>query len=260
MNEMSVFQRVCQMNEKFSNSKGNPHFIDAPRLLRQCKNIGQEFKELLSAFGIQATITYDTQDIAAIPPNSVELIRDALCDIKVFADGAYHFMGYDADRDMHSVIDALYSRFCTSYEHLRDTEAYYSKKGIEYYVEGDFPYVCLKSAKDQGEGEYPKGKFLKAVGYHTPVFYEEPKPAIERKFMSMQAPQVAVAPVMTESVPIVNDMASQRAIYQEHENKIKERIKKQVKEYRDMLEKHALGLPPYDQTANQCGEKYPAQE
>lgn len=175
---MGMFQQVSEMNEAFGNPKGSPeNFADsvsvngvlAPqltnwsRLEKQCKNILAEYNELMTA----------------ISERDVEAVRDALCDINVFSLGAHHFMGLDADADMAEVVEALFTRFCTDQEHLDRTSDHYMAMGVEHYYEGEFPRRCLKSSKDQGhftakDGtqalEYPKGKFLKALGYRTPVF------------------------------------------------------------------------------------------
>jgi hypothetical protein len=167
MSDKGMFQLVSEMNEAFGNPKGDPNAINAQRLLSQCKNIVKEYQELMKAFGIEVHIDHRVPNAAVTGVNDV---RDALCDIMVFALGAYHFMGHDADRDMALVVEALYSRFCNTPESLMDTCRKYDKLGVDYYIEGQFPFVRLKSAKDQGDGEYPRGKFLKAAGYRTPDF------------------------------------------------------------------------------------------
>jgi len=173
---MGMFQEVSDMNAAFGNPKGDPtKFIHNEgavltateqqawdRLEKQCKNIVAEYRELMDA----------------IAARDVTAVRDALCDINVFSLGAHHLMGHDADADMHEVVDALYSRFCVNQDHLTQTSDYYMSLGIHHYYEGEFPTKCLKSSHDQGltvkDGvevwEYPKGKFLKALGYRQPVF------------------------------------------------------------------------------------------
>lgn len=188
------FEAVSKMNEAFGNPKGDPASIDGKRLLSQCKNIGKEYEELMAAFGIKIEITYGERGSAVpVKGDPVDNIRDALCDIVVFALGGQHFMGYDGNNDMAEVVSALYSRFCRNVEHLEETCSHYDKLGIKYYVEGKFPTVCLKSLLDQGDGEYPKGKFLKALGYRKPSFYAPAPVAAQKKIDMRQPTQVATA-------------------------------------------------------------------
>lgn len=180
-----MFQDVSAMNEAFGNPKGDPELLKLSavpvltgdgvppfdkeaadnlwaRLDRQCKNIASEYYELL--VGLEERDLYK--------------VRDALCDINVFSLGAHHFMGLDADADMAAVVESLFSRFCVNQQHLDATSNHYFGKGVAHVYEGEFPRKCLKSSCDQGlsivDGkevwEYPKGKFLKALGYHQPVF------------------------------------------------------------------------------------------
>jgi len=169
---MGMFEQVSEMNTAFGNPKGNPALLDAysteeytaawQRLEKQCKNILAEYQELQNA----------------LADRNLADVRDALCDINVFSLGAHHLMGIDANEDMAEVVGALYSRFCTDEAHLKATSDHYFAKGVEHYYEGEFPRKCLKSSKDQGYSmvdgqdvwEYPKGKFLKALGYRQPVF------------------------------------------------------------------------------------------
>lgn len=184
---MGMFQEVAKMNEAFGNPKGDKDLFHASampvmanaeegvptfdkgdadkqwaRLEKQCKNILSEYNELLEG----------------LAERNLHKVRDALCDINVFSLGAHHFLGEDADADMTAVVDALYSRFCKDEKHLRATHLHYASIGVDCYDEGEFPTKCLKSSYDQGmtikDGaevwEYPKGKFLKALGYGKPVF------------------------------------------------------------------------------------------
>ncbi len=165
-----IFALVSEMNVAFNNPKGDPNKINGAKLLSQCKNIGKEFQELMAGFGIKIEIKYGERDTAH--KTNLDDIRDALCDINVFSLGAHHFMGLDANIDMHSVIEGVMTRFCQNSDQLARTCTHFNTLGIKYYVEGTFPRVCLKSAEDQGDGEYPKGKFLKCVDYKTAVFYQ----------------------------------------------------------------------------------------
>jgi hypothetical protein len=175
---MGMFQQVSEMNEAFGNPKGIPsEFEDqvsvngvlAPQITKwdrirsQCKNILSEYNELLEG----------------LDERNITKVRDALCDINVFSLGAHHLLGLNADDDMTAVVDALFSRFCVDETHLNATSIHYLNMGVQHYYEGEFPRRCLKSSHDQGwteakDGsgywEYPKGKFLKALGYHQPEF------------------------------------------------------------------------------------------
>ena len=53
MNKTS-FQRVAEMNEAFGNAKGDAENIDWPRIRSQCKNIMDEYLELLVGLGLDA--------------------------------------------------------------------------------------------------------------------------------------------------------------------------------------------------------------
>ena len=79
-------------------------------------------------------------------------------------------MGLNADEDMQEVVRCVLTRFCKDEDHLIRTSMHYAQKGVVHYAEGTFPRVCLKSSFDQGDGEYPKGKFLKSLGYEQPIF------------------------------------------------------------------------------------------
>lgn len=179
-----MFEAVQRMNLAFGNPKGNPLDFETVesgfgvpqswrRLEKQCDNIGGsdggpiagEVKELHHAIRNQ----------------DIEGVRDALCDIMVFALGAHHIMGYDARRDMDSVIAGVMTRFCHDANDVALTRAKYKAVGVELRMEGTFPFVCLKSTHDQigTDGDiYPEGKFVKSVSYKKTVFYqaERPKP------------------------------------------------------------------------------------
>lgn len=153
------FFRVSHMNHMFGNPKGDPKEINMDRLLKQVNNIPGEYSEFLTA----------------LTAGDVPQMRDALCDIMVFAYGAFHFMGYDADADMATVVEAVMTRFCKNREDLEDTVTKYVRLGFPpevLRVEGEFPYKCVKVAADftAPDGEYfPKGKFLKSASYKQPV-------------------------------------------------------------------------------------------
>ncbi len=254
------FQRVADMNTAFSNPKGEFHAINGKKLLSQCKNIIKEYEELMAAF----------------EANDVDKIRDALCDIQVFAMGAQHFMGVDGDRDMAEVVDAVMTRFCATPAQLAATQAHYAEKGVRFYAEGEYPQVCLKSSEDQGytpgnpNPEYPKGKFLKALGYREPVFYKPSRPAGERKFMGQAVaapppgiPEIKGTPqhMMMPGKPpaptggsVVQDMAAMREQSQEAQATMRERIEEAVSEFRSKMEREFMGLPAYDSKLNNTPE------
>lgn len=161
---MSHFDRVSEMNVAFNNPKGDPHNIDWRRVQRQVSNIaGAEYNEPPRDEYDELMIAVDRQDVVGV--------RDALCDIMVFALGAFHMMGYDADEDMHEVVDSVMSRLCRDEEQLAATLTKYTDMGLVVHAEGEFPRVCVKSSCEQVDrnGErYAQGKFLKAVGYRQP--------------------------------------------------------------------------------------------
>jgi len=147
------FQRVAEMNTAFGNPKGNIQGIDWTRLEKQCRNILDEYCELMDA----------------IVAKSVNDTRDALCDIQVFANGAQHLMGVDGDADMHAVVDGVMTRFVKDEGDLQATMALHAAKGVtEVYFEGVFPKMIMKSAVDQPDA--PMGKFLKSASYSNTVF------------------------------------------------------------------------------------------
>lgn len=227
----SMFKLVSDMNEAFGNAKGDPLKINGKALMSQCKNIGSEFKELMLEFGIKVEITYEQAPTGTVA-GEVTGIRDGLCDIMVFALGAYHRMGYDAERDMASVIEALYTRFCRNAEHFRQTAAHYDRLGVLWYVDGKYPRLCLKSAVDQGDGEYPQGKFLKAVGYRQPTFYE------------------VVPPVNVDWAQVMAETSASRDQATATAERLRVEIDQAVAAYRTKLEAELLGLPPYDPNKN----------
>lgn len=185
-----MFKAVKEMNEAFGNPEGDPSNIDREKLLRQCQNIGSEFQELMLSLGIKVNIEFETPLPIAADPNYVNT-RDALCDIMVFALGAFHFMGVDAERDMASVLTGVMTRFCRDELELTETRLKFTRAGVQFTEHGEFPRKFLRSAKDQQMPEYPKGKFLKSVGYSQPVFYPlQPVPA------APQEPELGVVDAM----------------------------------------------------------------
>jgi hypothetical protein len=95
--------------------------------------------------------------------------RDACADIKVFVDGASHLAGFDGDADMHTVVDAVFTRFIKDDADKAATVALHAAKGVtDVYFEGEYPKMVMKSASDQPDA--PKGKFLKSASYLQPIF------------------------------------------------------------------------------------------
>lgn len=152
-----MFKSVKDMNTAFGNPEGDPRDLDWTRLEKQISNVKDEYNETM----------------LALQNRDVEQVRDGLCDIMVFALGAFHFMGVDADVDMQAVIAGVMTRFCKDQAELDATIKKYDALEVEFYIEGEFPTKCLKSAKDQKDkngDNLPMGKFLKSANYSQPVF------------------------------------------------------------------------------------------
>jgi uncharacterized FlaG/YvyC family protein len=232
------FQQVADMNVAYNNPKGDPVQFALgqneawKKLEKQCHNIASEFAELMREFGVEVSFSVHE----CWQTRNIEAVRDALCDIQVFAMGAQHFLGVDGDADMREVVSAVMTRFCKDQEQLDATRAKYKQLGIDCYIEGNFPTVCLKSSSDQSMPEYPKGKFLKAVGYRQPVF------------SPIEVPEIK------SPTDIVQEMAQQREVNSNNAKQIKDTIEKLVTEFKTHLEKVALGLPAYDSNKNNTGD------
>lgn len=175
------FQRVAEMNEAFGNPKGDAENINWTKVRSQCKNIFDEYLELLKGLGLNGRDLSDlsdahklatyAEDFNGVP--DVEAVRDALCDIQVFDMGAQHLMGYDGDNDMDDVVDGVMTRFVKSPEDRCRTMELHAAKGVtQVYFEGEYPKVVMKSAVDQPDA--PKGKFLKSASYVNTVFRPAP--------------------------------------------------------------------------------------
>ena len=163
-----MFKRAQEINIAFGNPEGDSAVLDWSRLEKHIRNILDEY---------QGTMV-------GVSERDVDQVRDGLCDIMVFALGAYHFMGANADDDMQAVLDGVMTRFCKTEEDLAATMQKYAALGVDFYVEGKFPTKCLKSAKDQKDkngDNLPMGKFLKSASYRQPVFapLQAPKHAAE---------------------------------------------------------------------------------
>lgn len=172
---LTNFRRVAVMNEAFGNRKGNPASINLDAVRSQTRNILDEFCEVQVALGASPKAVQALRDAAKeirySEDVSLDDVRDGLCDIHVFAYGAHHLMGIDADADMNSVVDGVMTRFIKDEADKQATIALHAAKGVtEVYFEGDFPVMVMKSAVDQPDA--PKGKFLKSASYSQPVFHK----------------------------------------------------------------------------------------
>lgn len=172
---MTNFQKVADMNVAFGNPKGDPKESDIIRLRKQCLNIVDELAELMIAMGADSQAMKSTagqfKQLACqiTRPVSINGIRDGLCDIHVFAYGAHHFMGIDADEDMGAVLNGVMTRFIKDAEDKQLTIDLHARKGVtDVYFEGEYPTMVMKSASDQPDA--PKGKFLKSFSYSDTVF------------------------------------------------------------------------------------------
>lgn len=174
---MTHFQNIAAWNTAFGNPAGDPRNIDRARIRAQCKNILDEFVELEQALGLEGPAMEALQAarfaMKTATYNGFHLkgARDALCDGKVYADGAHHLMGIDADRDMEATVSSLYSRCIKSEEDAQASIAMHAAKGItQVRLEGGFPTAVLRSTAEQPDA--PVGKILKSASYSEPVFYE----------------------------------------------------------------------------------------
>lgn len=81
---------VRDMNTAFGNHSFTSVTMDWGKMHNQCKNIKDEIKELISAIYNVRHHTYITNHASYV--KNMEKVRDALCDIQVFAFGAFHFI------------------------------------------------------------------------------------------------------------------------------------------------------------------------
>lgn len=163
------------MNTAFGNPQGDPHNIDWKRVRSQFKNVGHEFVELMTALGADPIalggITHLIDGLQFPGNPDLDKVRDASRDVVVFADGGHHFMGYDADVDMKTVIDGVMTRFIKDEADLHATIQLHGNKGVwDTRTEGTYPTMILKSTTDQPDA--PVGKFLKSASYKEPIFYQ----------------------------------------------------------------------------------------
>lgn len=153
---MSNFNKVVVFNQAIGNEAGDKQNIDWDLLEREVAMIQSEVDELKQA----------------IKERDINEVRDALCDIHVFAYGTHHKIGYNADADMHKVISSLYSRFCETKDDLQATIEHHKQRGVDSVtIHGEYPFAYIKSAGDYPDA--PKGKFLKSINYSEPRFSDE---------------------------------------------------------------------------------------
>lgn len=177
----SNFVLVQHMNNAFGNSKGFADKINWPRIAKQSLSIADELAEVFVAMGAEKSRARKAaEEFKAMLMNLVKAgsqkidldgVRDGLSDIHVFAYGAHHLMGIDADADLRSVIDGVMTRFIKDKSDLDATVKKHADNGItEVYFEGKFPEMVMKSKIDQPDA--PQHKFLKSASYREPVFYK----------------------------------------------------------------------------------------
>lgn len=175
MSAKTNFQQVQAMNEAFGNAKGDPSSFDRDKIRGQCKNIFHEGAELLKALGANPEQVAEFLNVAnqiSYSQDEFDLkeVRDALCDIHVYAYGAHHLMGIDADKDVQAVVDGNMTRFIKDESDKVATIAMHAAKGVTAVrFEGDYPTMVMKSTAEQPDA--PVGKFLKSASYREPVFY-----------------------------------------------------------------------------------------
>ena len=181
LNGPSNFMLVANMNNAFNNPKGFATAIDFNRIAKQSLSIADELAEVFVALGANKA---SAQLAAHNFKNNLETLRkegsgnvnldgarDGLTDIHVFAYGAHHLMGIDADRDMYSVVEGVMTRFIKDEADKEASIKFHAERGVtDVYFEGEYPVMVMKSASDQPDA--PKDKFLKSVSYKEPVFYE----------------------------------------------------------------------------------------
>lgn len=173
---MSNFSLVTHMNTAFGNPKGDPNALSIKRIRKQCLNMIDEIGELFVALGgdddLMKSAVANFKWIANKTGNPVNMdkVRDSLTDIHVFAYGAHHLMGVNADEDMRSVIHGVMTRFVKNEADLKATIEKHAALGVtDVYTEGEYPNMIVKSDKDQPDA--PQGKFLKSASYHEEKLY-----------------------------------------------------------------------------------------
>lgn len=154
---MTNFERVIKLNDAAGNTK-TPTWDVANK---QLKLIDLEFNELKKA----------------VANGDVLKLRDGIADVLVTAYGLAHRLGIDADKDMGSVCDALWSRFDNSESNAQATKEKYLKLGVPTFirnslVDGVVMFITIVECDTTGLDDefYPAGKWLKSAFYKEPVF------------------------------------------------------------------------------------------
>lgn len=174
------FMLVAHMNNSFGNPKGFASNIDWNRIAKQSLNIADELAETFVAMGADKAKAKDAAALFKLTLENLRIngsgkvnlngVRDGLSDIHVFAYGAHHLMGVDADRDLASVIDGVMTRFIKNEKDKQASTLLHAANGITDVVfEGEYPYMIMRSNSDQPDA--PKHKFLKSASYSDTVFY-----------------------------------------------------------------------------------------
>lgn len=174
------FMLVAHMNNAFGNPKGFANKIDWERIAKQSLNIADELAETFVAMGADksqakaaaAIFKKTLEDLRTNSNGKVDVngVRDGLSDIHVFAYGAHHLMGIDADRDLASVIDGVMTRFIKDDKDKQASILVHAAKGVtDVSFEGNYPTAIMRSNSDQPDA--PKHKFLKSASYVDTVFY-----------------------------------------------------------------------------------------
>ncbi len=170
------YKLVSDMNIAFGNPLGNQNAVSLTKLKKQCANLANELSELFVALGADKKLTDSLADLMQWtlehPVNvpDIQEVRDALCDIHVFAYGAHHLMNVDADQDMKDVIEGLMTRFIKDEADKEASIKKHAANGIvQVYFEGEYPKMIMKSAVDQPDA--PQGKFVKSASTRKEKLY-----------------------------------------------------------------------------------------
>lgn len=105
-------------------------------------------------------------------------LRDNMVDMEIMLQGMFYRGSLPYMRDVHEVLEASITGFCTTEEDVRATVLKYSDLGVETYVRTDDKtgYNVVFSAKDQVglDGRfYPEGKWVKSAWHREPEYQSE---------------------------------------------------------------------------------------
>lgn len=172
---MDVFQKIEVVNHIAGNTRrGN--WADAQK---QAHMTVVEMREL----------------VEALEKRDATKLRDAYCDLIVFAVGGLFRIGSDANTDMHAVTDSLLTRFDRTMEDAVKTQEKYNVLAVETEVRttvvNGTNYFVVVSAKDQigNNGEhYTAGKFLKSYQYSNPTLQQLSGDVVEQLEASSGVP------------------------------------------------------------------------